>query len=399
MTNSQVLSRNEVTPATRPRLDAGAGTAARTVSLPITDAVTVRPEEPIHRAIRLLTRSRLSALPVVDANGALVGLITEHDLLIRLTSRHRSWWAALWADHQMLIGEYRKATGTTVREVMGPPPIPLPADASVQAAADLLAQQGLREVPVVAAGRVVGVVSRPSLLALAELTPSPAGPRTDGELVAEMKTRLRRRNHGCPTAASGCRPRTACCSSPAWLRTTRSRRRSTPWPARSRAAPAWRTTRSRRPRCAAGGSDRPHGETQHVCILHVHVIPLGASALKRDALGHGAPGCPGCRLPGDRSGDRRLRLGRGARQSRATGPATASAARRGGPGEGPGTEGPSARRTDSIEDENSGARALAGNTLRLAGSRRPTVPYADNPSETARRMTPSVGRGPGAGRG
>lgn len=190
MTSSQVLSRTEVTPVTRPRLDGGAGTAARTVSLPITDAVTVRPEEPIHRAIRLLTRSRFSALPVIDANGSLVGLVTEHDLLIRLTSRKRSWWAALWADHQMLIQEYRKATGTTVREVMGPPPIPLPADASVQAAADLLAQQGLREVPVVAAGRVVGVVSRPSLLALAELTPSPAGPRTDADLVAEMKNRL-----------------------------------------------------------------------------------------------------------------------------------------------------------------------------------------------------------------
>ena len=191
MTNSQVVSRNEVTPAARPRLDAGAGTAARSISLPITDAVTVRPEEPIHRAIRLLTRSRLSALPVVDGNGALVGLLTEHDLLLRLTSRHRSGWAALWADNQLLIEEYRKAMGATVREVMGPPPIPLPADASVQAAAALLAQQGLREVPVVTEGRVVGVVSRPSLLALAEITPSPASPRTDADLVAEMKARLR----------------------------------------------------------------------------------------------------------------------------------------------------------------------------------------------------------------
>jgi CBS domain-containing protein len=207
MTNSQVLSRNEVTPAAGPRLDANAGTAGRAISLPITDAVTVRPEEPIHRAIRLLIRSRLSALPVVDANGALVGLLTEHDLLFRLTSRHRSGWAALWADQHMLIGEYRKATGTTVREVMGPPPIPLPADASVQTAADRLAQQGLREVPVVAAGRVVGVVSRSSLLALAELTPSPASPRPDADLVAEMKVRLHQEpwvsNHGLWVEATG----------------------------------------------------------------------------------------------------------------------------------------------------------------------------------------------------
>jgi hypothetical protein len=80
--------------------------------------------------------------------------------------------------------------GTTVGEVMGPAPSPVPAGASVQAAADLLAQQGLRELPVVAGGRIVGMVSRPSLLALQELRPSPAAARTDAELVAEMKTRL-----------------------------------------------------------------------------------------------------------------------------------------------------------------------------------------------------------------
>ena len=191
MTNSQLLSRSEVTPAARLRLETKAGTAARTVSLPVTDAVTVRPEEPIDRAIRLLNRSRLSALPVVDANGSLVGFIAESDLLIRLISRKRSWWATLLADKQALMGEYQKAKGTTVREVMGPPPIPLPAEASLQAAADLLAQQALREVPVVAEGRVVGVVSRHSLLALQELAHAPAGVRTDAELVTEMTARLR----------------------------------------------------------------------------------------------------------------------------------------------------------------------------------------------------------------
>ena len=191
MTNSQVLSRNEVTPVARPRLDAEAGTAARTVSLPVTDAVTVRPEESIHRAIRLLNRSRLSALPVVDAGGSLVGLITETDLLTRLTSRRRSCWATLFAENQVLIREFCRAIGTTVGEVMGPPPTPVPADASVQAPADLLAEQGLRELPFVAEGRVVGVIGRPSLLALQELTQPPVRARTDAELVAEMKTRLR----------------------------------------------------------------------------------------------------------------------------------------------------------------------------------------------------------------
>jgi hypothetical protein len=126
----------------------------------------------------------------VDAGGTLVGLIAESDLLLRLTSRKRSWWATLFADSQVLIQEYRKAMGTTVGQVMGPPPVPVPADASVQEAADLLAQQGLRELPVVAEGRVMGMVGRPSLLALQELAQPPVAVRTDTELVTEMKARL-----------------------------------------------------------------------------------------------------------------------------------------------------------------------------------------------------------------
>ncbi len=126
----------------------------------------------------------------MDARGSLIGLITESDLLTRLTSRKRSWWTTLFADTQVLVREYRKAMGATVGEVMGPPPVPVPADASVERAADLLEQQGLRELPVVAEGRVVGVVGRPGLLALLEHPQPQASARTDAELVAEMKTRL-----------------------------------------------------------------------------------------------------------------------------------------------------------------------------------------------------------------
>jgi len=192
MTNSQLLNRRSDPTATTPSIpDAGVGRKARSRSFPIIDAVTVRSEEPIGRAIRLLNRSRLSALPVVDADGSLVGLVTESDLLLRLTSRRHSWWATVFADNHVLIQEYRKAMGTTVGQVMGPPPVPVPAEASVQEAADLLAKQGLRELPVVADGRVMGMVGRPSLLALQELAQPPAAVRTDTELVAEMQARLR----------------------------------------------------------------------------------------------------------------------------------------------------------------------------------------------------------------
>jgi CBS domain-containing protein len=190
MTNTQLLSRSETAAVSPPKIGGGTATGCRSSRLPVTDAVSLRPEEPIGRAIRLLTRSRLAALPVVDAGGSLVGLLTENDLIARLTPRKRSWWATLWMDNTTLIREFRRAMGATVREVMGPSPVPVPLDASAQEAADLLARQGLRELPVVADGRVVGMVARPSLLALQESTQPLVVARTDAELVADMKTRL-----------------------------------------------------------------------------------------------------------------------------------------------------------------------------------------------------------------
>jgi CBS domain-containing protein len=190
MTNSKLLSRLDVTPVSPSGIKTDVRTEGRAPILPITDAVTLRPDEPIGRAIRLLNRSRLSALPVVDASSRMVGFITERDLLTRLTSRRRSWWSSVWAENKELIEEYRKAEGATVGEVMGPPPTPVPAAASLRAAADLVQEQGLRELPVVAEGRVVGMITRPSLLALLELSQPRTGPATDAELVAEMKNRL-----------------------------------------------------------------------------------------------------------------------------------------------------------------------------------------------------------------
>ncbi len=53
----------------------------REVMTPAADAVTVDPDAPLSRAVRLLTSYRIAALPVVNAAGALVGLIAERDVI------------------------------------------------------------------------------------------------------------------------------------------------------------------------------------------------------------------------------------------------------------------------------------------------------------------------------
>jgi CBS domain-containing protein len=120
MTNSQLLFR-DVAAVTHRGPESGARTASHPAPLPVTETLTLRPEDPIGRAVRLLVRSRLSALPVVDTGGRLVGLLTEGDLLTRMASRRRPWWATVWADGKELLAEYRKAMGTSVGEVMSPP--------------------------------------------------------------------------------------------------------------------------------------------------------------------------------------------------------------------------------------------------------------------------------------
>jgi CBS-domain-containing membrane protein len=155
------------------------------------EVVSLKPEDSILEATRLMGKSCASCLPVVDESGALIGLLTERDLIARLGTRRRSWWETVFGDSAQSAREYQKLVGTTVAEVMSPLPVSASPELSVEAAADLLSQDGIRELPVVADGRLVGNVSRTALLQVLAKTSSRTGvARTDAELVAEMKNRL-----------------------------------------------------------------------------------------------------------------------------------------------------------------------------------------------------------------
>ena len=155
------------------------------------EVVSLKPEDSIQEAARLMWKSCASSLPVVDESGALVGLLTERDLIARLRTQRRSWWRTLFDDSAEAAREYQKTAGTSVAEVMSPAPVPARPELSVEAAADLLSQDGIRELPVMAGGRLVGSVSCTALLQVLAQTPSRTGvARADAELVAEIKNRL-----------------------------------------------------------------------------------------------------------------------------------------------------------------------------------------------------------------
>jgi CBS domain-containing protein len=152
--------------------------------------VTVQPTDSVSAAARRLWQHGRTSLPVVDVQGRLVGLLVETDLLARLRSHRRAWWRGLLEMPADGATAYQKRAGTTVGEIMGPVPAQATPEMSLAEAAELLAAD-IRELPVVTQGRLVGTVSRTDLLrVLVHAVPESGAPRTDADLIQEMRRRL-----------------------------------------------------------------------------------------------------------------------------------------------------------------------------------------------------------------
>ena len=83
--------------------------------------ITVAPDASIFQAIRLMLQNRISGLPVMDAKGRLVGIVTEGDLFRRAetgTERHRSSWLQFFMSSGDLADEYVHTHGRKVEDVM-----------------------------------------------------------------------------------------------------------------------------------------------------------------------------------------------------------------------------------------------------------------------------------------
>jgi CBS domain-containing protein len=147
----------------------------------VTDLITVGPEASVRDTAKILLANRISAVPVVDDQGHLVGIISEGDLVRRAelgTNHHRSWWLELFSgmNKEALATRFLKSRGRRVKDVMttknlisAKPNTPLRDIAAV------LEKNRIKRVPILAKGQVVGIVSRANIIqALAGLPEGPA---------------------------------------------------------------------------------------------------------------------------------------------------------------------------------------------------------------------------------
>lgn len=160
------------------------------------DVVSVSLDTPVDAIARLMVERRISGVPVVDRQSRVLGMVSEGDLIRRSetdTARRRSWWLQLLSPSAELASEYVKTHGRRAEHVMTRKVVTVAETAPLREVADLLERHGIKRMPVLRDGRLVGIISRANLLqALASAGASTAAARGDEAIRELLLAELRR---------------------------------------------------------------------------------------------------------------------------------------------------------------------------------------------------------------
>ncbi len=161
----------------------------------VAPVITVRPTSLVRDAARLLIQHRISAVPVVDDNGKVVGIVSEGDLMRRVetgTEHHKSWLLRVLAGEVIAASDYTKSHARKVGDVMTRDVVSAPADTPIRDIADIFEKRGIKRVPIVKDGQLVGIVSRANLIqALAAAPHDLEIPMTDTAIREKLLQHLR----------------------------------------------------------------------------------------------------------------------------------------------------------------------------------------------------------------
>ncbi len=135
-----------------------------------TKVVAAAPDDTVASVARLLGTHHISAVPVCDADGMLLGMLSEGDLLRPFsteTAIRRAWWLRLLAEGTALAPEflaYVREDQRRARDLMSTQLISVTETTSAREIADLMIKHHIKRVPVVRDGKVVGIVARADLV-------------------------------------------------------------------------------------------------------------------------------------------------------------------------------------------------------------------------------------------
>jgi CBS domain-containing protein len=128
---------------------------------------TVAADASVYHAAQVLLNAAISAAPVVDADGRMIGIVSEADLMYRTeigTVPGKSWLQRLLANKAMLARDYIRSHSHRVADVMTKNVVTADEATSLDDIAALMQRHRLKRIPILRGGRIVGIISRANLL-------------------------------------------------------------------------------------------------------------------------------------------------------------------------------------------------------------------------------------------
>jgi CBS domain-containing protein len=168
--------------------------------------ITVTPESKIVEAANTMLQKHVSGLPVVDASGKLVGILSEGDFIRRSeigTQRKRGQFLRFILGPGKAASDFVHEHGRKVSEIMTPEPLTITEDTALEDIVALMERKSIKRLPVVRGDTIVGIVSRSNLLqAVASLAREIPDPTADDDHIRDRVIDALEKNDWCPFGLS-----------------------------------------------------------------------------------------------------------------------------------------------------------------------------------------------------
>jgi CBS domain-containing protein len=168
--------------------------------------ITVTPETTIVEAANTMLQRHVSGLPVTDATGKLVGIISEGDFIRRGeigTQRKRGRFLKFILGPGQAATDFVHEHGRKVAEIMTQQPLTITEDAALEEIVELMEKNNVKRLPVMRGDKIVGIVSRANLLqAVASLAREIPDPTADDDHIRNRVIDAIEKNDWCPFGLS-----------------------------------------------------------------------------------------------------------------------------------------------------------------------------------------------------
>jgi CBS domain-containing protein len=164
--------------------------------------ITITPETTIAEAANTMLQKHVSGLPVVDASGKLVGIVSEGDFIRRSeigTQRKRGRFLKFILGPGTAAADFVHEHGSKVAEIMTTEPVTITEDIPLEEIVRLMENNNVKRLPVMRGDKIVGIVSRANLLqAVASLARQVPDPTADDDHIRNRIIDALEKNDWCP---------------------------------------------------------------------------------------------------------------------------------------------------------------------------------------------------------